>query len=72
MQSLQPLQSLQSLLGVFAIIAIAFVISENRRAVPWRQVLTGLAITFALALLMLKVPQSQSVFGAINRIVDVV
>ena len=72
MQSLQPLQSLQSLFGVFAIIAIAFVISENRRAVPWRQVLTGLAITFALALLMLKVPQSQSVFGAINRIVDVV
>ena len=70
--SMQSLQSLQSLLGVFAIIALAFIVSENRRAVPWRQVLTGLAITFALALLMLKVPQSQSVFGAINRIVDVV
>jgi len=66
------MQSLQSLFGVFAIIALAFIISENRRAVPWRQVLTGLAITFALALLMLKVPQSQSVFSAINRIVDVV
>jgi CNT family concentrative nucleoside transporter len=66
------MQSLQSLFGVFAIIALAFIISENRRAVPWRQVLTGLAITFALALLMLKVPQSQGVFRAINRIVDVV
>ena len=66
------MQSLQSLFGVFAIIALAFIISENRRAVPWRQVLTGLAITFALALLMLKVPQSQGVFSAINRIVDVV
>jgi concentrative nucleoside transporter, CNT family len=66
------LQSLQSLLGVVAIIGIAFVISENRRAVPWRQVLTGLALTFALALLMLKVPQSQDVFSAINRAVDAV
>jgi concentrative nucleoside transporter, CNT family len=69
---MQSLQSLQSLLGVFAIIALAFVISENRRAVPWRQVLTGLAVTFALALVMLKVPESQSAFNAVSRIVDVV
>jgi CNT family concentrative nucleoside transporter len=66
------LQSLQSLLGVFAIIAIAFLISENRRAVPWRQVLTGLALTFALAVLMLKVPESQAAFSLINRAVDAV
>src|SRR5580704_12058638 len=69
---MQSMQSLQSLLGVFAIIAIAFVISEDRRAVPWRHVLTGLAVTFVLALVMLKVPQSQAVFGAINRAVDAV
>ena len=66
------MQSLQSLCGVAAIVAIAFVFSENRRAVPWRQVVTGLAVTFALALLMLKVPQSQDVFGAINRAVDAI
>jgi CNT family concentrative nucleoside transporter len=66
------LQSLQSLLGVAAIILIAFLISENRRAVPWRQVLVGLVVTFALALLMLKVPQSQNVFSAINRAVDAI
>ena len=66
------LQSLQSLLGVFAIIAIAFVISEDRRAVPWRQVLIGLAVTFVLAVLMLKVPESQAAFGLINRAVDAV
>jgi CNT family concentrative nucleoside transporter len=66
------LQSLQSLFGVFAIIALAFAISENRRAVPWRQVLTGLAVTFALALVMLKVPESQGAFNAINRVVDVI
>src|ERR1041385_5053744 len=30
--------NLQSALGVVAIVAIAFMISENRRAVPWRPV----------------------------------
>src|SRR5271169_5430671 len=42
------------------------------RAVPWRQVLTGLGVTFALALLMLKVPQSQDAFNLINRAVDAI
>jgi len=66
------MQSLQSALGVVAIIALAFLISENRRAVPWRQVVTGLAVTFALALVMLKVPQTQVAFGWISRAVDAV
>src|ERR1700722_9829399 len=66
------MQNLQSALGGAAIIALAFIISENRRAVPWRQVVTGLGVTFALALLMLKVPETQIAFDAINRAVDVV
>ncbi len=66
------MQNLQSALGVAAIIALAFVISENRRAVPWRQVVTGLGVTFALALLMLKVPQTQIAFDWINRAVDAI
>jgi len=40
--------------------------------VPWRQVLTGLGVTFALALLMLKVPQSQDAFNLINRAVNAI
>ena len=63
---------LQSALGVIAILAIAFIISEDRRAVPWRPVLTGLGITFVLALLMLKVPQTEVAFEGINRAVDAV
>jgi len=31
--------------------------------VPWRPVIIGLALTFALALLMLKIPQTQIAFG---------
>ena len=66
------MQSLQSALGVVAIVAIAFIISENRRAVPWRPVIVGLVATFALALLMLKVPQTEIVFGWINRAVEAI
>jgi len=58
--------NLQSALGVFAILAFAWAISENRRAVPWRPVVVGLFVTFALALLMLKVPQAQIAFVWIN------
>ncbi len=66
------MQHLQSALGVFAILAIAFIISEDRRAVPWRPVLIGLGSTFVLALLMLKVPQTEVAFEWINRAVDAV
>jgi concentrative nucleoside transporter, CNT family len=66
------MQNLQSALGVFAILAFAWAISENRRAVPWRPVVTGVAITFALALLMLKVPQTEVAFDWINRAVDAI
>jgi len=64
--------NLQSALGVIAILAFAFLISENRRAVPWRPVASGLALTFALAVLMLKVPQTQAAFNWINSAVDAV
>ena len=66
------MQNIQSALGVFAILGFAFMISENRRAVPWRSVLVGLAITFALALLMLKVPRTAIVFDWINRGVETI
>jgi CNT family concentrative nucleoside transporter len=62
--------NLQSALGVFAILAFAWAISENRRAVPWRPVVVGLALTFALALLMLKVPQAKIAFVWINDAVS--
>jgi CNT family concentrative nucleoside transporter len=66
------MQHLQSALGVFAILAIAWLISENRRAVPWRPVIVGLAVTFGLALLMLKVPQTELAFDWINRAVEAI
>jgi concentrative nucleoside transporter, CNT family len=64
--------NLQSALGVFAVLAFAWIISENRRAVPWRPVVVGLGVTFALAILMLKVPQTVIAFTLINSAVEAV
>jgi concentrative nucleoside transporter, CNT family len=64
--------NLQSATGVFAILALAWLVSEKRRAVPWRPVGIALAITFALALLMLKVPQVEVAFALINDAVDAI
>ena len=63
---------LQSLLGVFALLALAWALSENRRAILWRTVAMGLALTVALALLMLKVPPVTAAFRAANTAVDAV
>src|SRR5215203_4073763 len=63
---------LQSALGVFALLALAWIISENRRAVSWRQASVGLAVTFVTALLLLKVPGVASAFAVINRAVDAI
>jgi concentrative nucleoside transporter, CNT family len=64
--------NLQSAAGVAAIIAFAWLISENRRGVSWRQAAIGLAVTFLLALLLLKVPQVKIVFVWITDAVSAI
>jgi concentrative nucleoside transporter, CNT family len=66
------MQELQSTFGIFALLAIAWVLSENRRAVSWRQTAIGLAVTFAGALILLKVPNASAAFAAINGAVDAI
>ncbi len=66
------MQNLQSGFGVAALLAVAWAISENRRAVSWKQAAAGLALTFAAALVLLKIPQVTAAFGAINRAVEAV
>src|SRR5260370_41989174 len=64
------MRELQSTFGMVALLAIAWVISENRRAVSWRQAATGLAVTFATATLFLKVPEVTAVFFVLNNPVE--
>ena len=60
----------QSLAGIGAILAVAWILSENKRAFPVRTVVSGLALQFALALLLLKVPAARNVLFSLNGAVD--
>ena len=64
------LPHLQSLFGICVIVALAWVLSENRRAFPWRTVMVGLALQAAIALLLLKVPLARDGLLALNGAVD--
>lgn len=58
---------LQSAFGLVAFVLIAWLLSENRRGVRLRLVVIGLALQFALAVVLLKLPMFQDVFLALNR-----
>jgi CNT family concentrative nucleoside transporter len=59
----------QSLLGVCAFLAIAWLLSENRRRVNFRLVITGVLLTFATALVLVKLPIAREGFLLLNRLV---
>ena len=63
---------LQSAFGMLALLAIAWALGENRRAVSWRQMAVGLAITVVTALILIKLPLVTKAFGAINDAVNTV
>ena len=60
---------LQSLLGILVLLALAWALSENRRAFPLRTVAAGLALQIALALLLLKVAAARSALLSLNVLV---
>jgi len=66
------MQNLQSAFGVFALLAVAWIVSEDRRGVAWRQVAVALLVTFATAVILLKVPLVTRAFAAINDAVDAI
>lgn len=51
------------LLGVMLIFAIAFLMSNNRKAINYRLVFSGLAIQISLAVFILKTPIGKSIFA---------
>jgi CNT family concentrative nucleoside transporter len=66
------LATLQSIVGIFAMLALAWALSENRRAVSWRTTMIGLITTIVMAVLMLKVPLAKAAFGTVNGFVDAI
>ncbi|HET7085788.1 MAG TPA: nucleoside transporter C-terminal domain-containing protein [Rhizomicrobium sp.] len=60
---------LQSLLGICVLIAIAWAISEDRRAFNWRMVAGTLLLQAGLALVLLKVPVIRDLLFGLNGLV---
>ena len=58
--------AVQSVLGLMVLLILAWAISENRRAVPWRIVISGLLLMVVMALLLLKVPLVKQFFFTLN------
>ena len=57
---------LHSLAGISGLLGLAWLAGENRRGVPWRAVVGGLAVQIFLALLFLKIPLLKKAFLGLN------
>ena len=60
----------RALIGIALIFAIAWGISENRKAFPWRIVLGAVGLQFAFALLLFGVPVVRNGLASANTFVD--
>jgi CNT family concentrative nucleoside transporter len=60
----------QGVIGFTGLLLLAWGLSEDRRAIPWRAVAGGLVLQLILAVLLLKVPATQSAFLLLNDAVE--
>ncbi len=63
------MHALQAALGIAVMVGLAWAISEDRRAFPWRSVFAGIVLQFVLALVLLKVPVVREALGLLNHAV---
>lgn len=61
---------LQAILGILALPAIAWLLSEDRRAVDWRRAAVALLATILLATAMIRIPGARAVFAFLSTGVD--
>jgi concentrative nucleoside transporter, CNT family len=59
---------LHALAGIAGLLGLAWLMSEGRRAVPWRAVAVGLALQVALAFLFLRVEFFKKAFLSLNNV----
>ena len=57
---------MRGLVGVAALLALAWALSEDRRRIPWRTVAAGIALQWALALLLLFLPPASALILLLN------
>src|SRR5258706_16461684 len=57
---------LHALAGIAGLIALAWLLSENRRAVPWRAIVVGLGLQVLLGVVLLRFSPVKTAFLKIN------
>ncbi|OGI02599.1 MAG: Na+ dependent nucleoside transporter domain-containing protein [Candidatus Melainabacteria bacterium GWF2_32_7] len=55
--------------GIIAILGVAYLLSNNKKAINWRLVISGLLIQISLAVFILKVPLGQKIFAFLGYVV---
>jgi len=58
----------RGLFGILFLFLLAWLLSERRRDVNWRLVITGTGVQFVLALLLLKFPPIKDLFLVLNKL----
>ncbi len=61
---------IQGLAGIAGLLFLAWAFSEDRKAIPWRAVWSGLLLQLLLALLLLKLPYAKDAFLALNSVLS--
>lgn len=63
-------ENAQSLVGLALTLLVCWLLSENRRAFPWRLTLGAVAVQVGLVLLLFGTPGAQTVVSGVNDAVD--
>jgi CNT family concentrative nucleoside transporter len=59
---------MHALAGMAGLLALAWAMSENRRAIPWRAVIAGMVLLLILTVVFLKIPLVKSLFMQLNDV----
>lgn len=59
---------MHALAGMAGLLALAWAMSENRRAIPWRAVVTGIGLLLILTVIFLKIPLVKGLFLKLNDV----
>jgi CNT family concentrative nucleoside transporter len=59
---------MHALAGMAGLLALAWAMSENRRAIPWRAVIAGMVLLLILTQVFLKIPLVKSLFMKLNDV----
>ena len=65
-----PLSNLIGIVGIIVLLAIAFLFSNNRKAIKWRIIIGGLVIDVLLAWFIVRTPVGQMIFSFLGKCVD--